>query len=357
MKRFALLAFFVLPIWSQTPAVSELSAFFPGGGINGNSHRLEFAANRTKTLEVEGDWFSTNTRVQLFRGYGSNGAVSGIVQEWQILLTGRTEFGEIAVRLVSFPFAKCLDALASIAGSLAIQPCNTSAGQIWVLRRDPATGGFWIISYFYGLALQASSWNDGAAMLLTPVSNEPLQKFRMMNLGRLSLLESFSLFEFQDYQIFSRAFPARSVAASWYNNGASVVTKSPSPGCYDRWRLAAYDTYNEYGATSSRSSVLALFSLRPGSFDYCRPGAAAEIGYSYMGSPNMPITMWSFYRGVNQGWQVIPSRNTGYAHIVNTVSGMVLQANGNAEWTVITQAPFTGAPNQEFIFSAQSMFP
>jgi len=54
---------------------------------------------------------------------------------------------------------------------------------------------------------------------------------------------------------------------------------------------------------------------------------------------------------------VIPSRNAGFSHIVNTVSGMVLQANGNAEWTVMTQAPFTGAPNQEFSLSAQWMFP
>lgn len=126
----------------------------PLRGGNGNRLRLEFVANRTKTLEVEGDWFSTNTRVQLFRGYGSNGAVSGNVQEWQILLTGRTEFGEIPARLVNFSFAKCIDATATIAGSLAIRPCNTSPSQIWVLRPDPSTGGFWIISYSFGLALQ-----------------------------------------------------------------------------------------------------------------------------------------------------------------------------------------------------------
>jgi hypothetical protein len=67
--------------------------------------------------------------------------------------------------------------------------------------------------------------------------------------------------------------------------------------------------------------------------------------------------MWDFYRGVNQGWQVVPSRNSGFVHLVNVVSGMVMQANGNGEWMNVTQAAFTGATNQEFSLVPQSTIP
>ncbi len=359
MRLLLWLALGAVGAGAQVPGRAELSAIFPASAVSGNFHRLEFVANRSRTLEVEGAWATTNTRVQVFRGYGSNGAVSGTVQEWSILLTGRTEYGEIAARVVNRAFAKCLDALATIAGSMAIQPCAAVPSQIWVLRPDPGSGGIWLISYFFGLALEASSLADGAAVFLAPISSAPLQKFAIVNLGGGSPVPTRNLFEFQDYQIVSRAFPGRVVAASWISNGASVVTKSASPGCWDRWRFGGFSFYSDYynGPESGWGGVFALLSLRPGSFDLCRPAAAAEIGYSYMGSPNMPITMWSFYQGVNQGWQVVPSRNPGFAHLVNTVSGMLLQANGNGEWTGVTQAIYTGATNQEFQIVPLSTLP
>lgn len=136
------------------------------------------------------------------------------------------------------------------------------------------------------------SLNDGAAMFLAPASSTPIQKFVMVNLGGGGPLPTINLSDFQDYQIISRAFQTWVVAAAWYNNGANVATKTPSPSCYDRWRFAVYDSYSDYGPrTGTMNGVFALFSLRPGFFDYCRSGTAAEIGYSYMGSPNMPIAM------------------------------------------------------------------
>lgn len=343
---------------AQVPTIGELSAFFPSTGLlEGQWHRLQFVADRTKTLEVDGAWFSGNTRVQVYRGYGSNGAVSGDVQQWLLFLSGRTPQGEIAFRVVSMPFAKCLDSLASGSGSLNIVPCNSAPSQAWMLRSDPSTGGFWLVSFFSGLALQASSLSDGAAVFLAPVSNQPLQKFIIANTDVRRPLQSKNLAEFQDYHLVSRAFPGRVVAASWFSNGATVVTKTPSPGCLDRWRFVPFYAYDDYFTGFAQPEISALLSLKPSSFDFCRPAAAAEIGYSYMGLPNMPITMWNFYRGVNQGWQVVASRNEGFVHIVNAVFGMVLQANGNGEWTTVTQANFTGAPNQEFRFVPQSMFP
>ncbi len=358
MRVFASLTLFVCQLSAQVPTPAELFPLFPLSFVSGQWFRLEFVADRSKTLEVDGSWFSANTRVQVYRGYGSNGAVSGDVQQWMILLTGRTPQGEIAVRVASKPFTKCLDSLANGSGSLNIAPCTASPSQVWVMRPDPSTGGFWLISFFSGLALQANALSDGAAVFLAPVSSQPSQKFIITSVGVTGVAQSRSLAEFQDYHLVSRAFPGRVVAASWISNGASVVTKTPSPGCWDRWRFGKFHTYDDFRpGPILGDEISALLSLKPGSFDLCRPAAAAEIGYSYMGLPNMPITMWSFYRGVNQGWQFVPSRNSGFVHLVNVVSGMVMQANGNGEWTTVTQAAFTGAQNQEFQLEPLSMVP
>jgi len=341
---------------AQVPERTELEAVFPAGNVSGVIHRLEFAADRSKVLEVEGDLFSTNTRVQLFFGYERNGWVSGDVQKWQIFLTGRTPSGELAYRIANWNFKKCLDAATHIAGSLAVAPCAGSSAQVWILRPVPgaADRSFQLVSYSTGLALQVASLADGAAVFLAwPDPAQLTQRLVMVSYAQNTLTPfSRNQYQFVDLRILPRALPGyRLVAArdqSWVNNGAPVVTKSLEYGCWERWRLVDFHLYPQPSNAGRQNSVFGLLSVRPGTYDLCQPGLAAEIGYSYMGETGRPITMWSFYRGVNQGWQILPSRNTGYVHIANTVSGFVLQTTGVGEGRPVIQAPFSGAPEQEF---------
>lgn len=341
---------------AQVPNREELSAVFPLGNVSGVVHRMEFAANRDKTLEVEGDIFSTNTRVQVFSGYERNGWVSGNVQKWLIFLTGRTPGGEPAYRVANWNFKKCLDAGARIAGSLAVAPCSGASSQVWVLRPVSGAGdqSFQLLSYSTGLAIEAASLADGAPVFLTaPDTGRIMQRLVMVGLAQNTLTPvSANRYQFADLRILPRALPGYRLAAARneavVNHGAPVVTKANEYGCWERWRLVDFHRYPQPNNAWPENSVFGLLSLMPWATDLCQPALAAEIGYSYMGEVGRPFTMWAFYRGVNQGWQILPSTNAGYVYIANAVSGFVLQTTGSNEGAPVVQAPFTGAPNQEF---------
>jgi hypothetical protein len=323
-------------------------------GVTGFSYILKTpyigagtAPANLKVIEIDSGLFGNNEKVQVYDGYNQNGSVSGKVQEWLFIPSGRID-GQMSYYIINRWHGTYIEASA-VNGQVKAKPFNGALNQKWFIDAGLNFNQVFLRAASSGLYLTFPNSGNGSTVTMQNLTLAPAQQITLTTYSTGVNLPAYN-WNYSQPRLIRLADNTNLVLGDSGQSSANVQNQVVV--LQNRVAGANYQVWEPY--TENTPSYISNLPGDDGFRLFKRWTNFTIAPWNNNGAQGFGITTRDYEPnpGQHQRWYAVPSRVDGQYILVHAASGLTIMPQFNGQGALLVFVPISAASSQRWVFTS-----